>query len=205
MTGRPEVDAPAGLHAVVLAAGQSRRLGTPKQLLELDGVSLLSLAVERARAASSRVAVVVGAASERIVPAVSETAAHVVHNPHWREGIASSLRAAVACLPANCTGVLVLLTDQPAVPADRVQELVAAWRRDPDRVVASRYAGTLGVPAILPRRLFASVAALQGDRGAGVLIAAEAAEVIAVAVPEAELDIDTEADWERFRTRASRC
>jgi len=179
---------PAPLPAILLAAGASRRLGTPKQLARWRGESLLRRAA-KAAAACHPLLVVTGCRAEAMAAELEGISATLVDNPAWEEGMASSLRAGVAALPADAPGALFLVCDQPAVDADLVARLLGAWKGDP---VACVYGGVRGVPAILPARLFPAVLALRGDRGARALLAG--ADVAEVAFPEGAWDVDEPGD-----------
>jgi molybdenum cofactor cytidylyltransferase len=183
------------LHAIVLAAGASARFGSPKQLVRLAGRPLLHTAVTRAaEVAGNAVIVVLGARAAELAPLLKHTAGSVVVNHEWREGLASSIRAGVARLPAACTGVLLLLADQPAVTADDLKRLAGAWRRAPHCIAASRYAGTIGVPAIFPRALFRELSELRGDSGARLLLRRNQDRVVGVPMESAAIDVDTPED-----------
>jgi molybdenum cofactor cytidylyltransferase len=185
------------LWAVVLAAGASRRLGRPKQLLRWRGDTLLARALRSARrVCAGSVVPVLGASASAIesaLAAADEPQARIVRNAQWAEGMSASLRAGIAALPAECTGALLLTCDQPLVPDTALATLAAHWRADPQRAVASAYAETVGVPAIVPARLFPSLAALQGDRGARGVLVAEGDRLARLALPEAAFDVDDEA------------
>jgi CTP:molybdopterin cytidylyltransferase MocA len=191
-----------GLACVLLAAGGSRRLGTPKQLARSRAKPLLRRALEGARRAlpAASLVVVVGAQATRLRLLVrrTELGAKVVYNPHWRDGIASSLQAGVGALPRAANAVLVLLADQPAVDARAIARLATAWRSRPSQPAAAAYLDRLGVPAILPRRYWRSLRELRGDSGARTLLRS-ARNVTRVAMPEAELDVDTPEDLRQLR------
>jgi molybdenum cofactor cytidylyltransferase len=184
-----------GLHAIVLAAGASTRFGSAKQLARVAGRPLLHTAVARAAdVAGSAVTVVLGARAAELSPLLTHSQASVVINRDWREGMASSIRAGVARLPASCTAVLLMLVDQAAVTAEDLKRLASAWRRQPDYIVAARYGMTTGVPAIFPRSVFPDLASLRGDVGARVLLQRNPDRVVRVPMASAAIDIDTPED-----------
>ncbi len=179
-------------HALVLlAAGGSRRLGQPKQLLVIDGETLVHRAARLGLATAPAAAVLVlGAQAEAVRAATGDLALQAVHCDDWRQGLGASLREGLAAVPADCAGALVLLCDQPALNAAHLQSLLDAWRARPDRAAASAYGGVLGVPALLPRSWFAALSRSTGDRGARDLLRQHAAEVNAVPAPALARDID---------------
>ena len=180
-----------GLHATVLAAGGSRRLGRAKQLVRFRGATLLERAVGLARAVcGARTRVVIGAEAARMRALLGGQPVRVLTNADWRTGMAGSLRMAVESLPPTSAGLLVLVCDQPLLEPRHLRALRDAWTASRTSVVASRYAGTLGVPAILPARLFGALLSLPGDSGARRVIRAEGDAAIGVDVPEAAFDMD---------------
>jgi CTP:molybdopterin cytidylyltransferase MocA len=184
-----------GLAAIVLAAGASRRLGRPKQLLQTGGEPLILRAVRLGQGViAGRVRVVVGAGQLRIRSVLQRRgiAAAIVCNRDWRKGMASSLSAGLRHLARRDRGALILLVDQPALSAADIGRLVRRWRRRPGQPAAAHYAGRHGAPAIIPQRLFSQAARLRGDTGARQLLR-ELGTVTAVAMPAAACDIDTPA------------
>src|ERR1044071_9034971 len=143
------------LHAIVLAAGGSTRFGSPKQLVRVDGRPLLHAAVARAvEVPGHAVSVVLGAHAADLAPLLRHSAASIVINRDWSEGMASSIRAGVSRLPGSCGGVMLLLADQAAVTAEDLRRLAMTWRRQPEYIVAAQYGSTLGAPAIFPASYF---------------------------------------------------
>ncbi len=184
-----------GLNAIVLAAGASSRFGSPKQLVRIGGRPLLTLALSRAgEGAGQAVLVVLGAHAAQLTPLLRHSAATVVINHHWSEGLASSIRSGIARLPPSCTGVLLTLADQATVTAEDLRRLADAWFRHPEGIAASVYGATVGVPAIFPRWLFAELLELRGDTGARPLIQRHADRVTRVPMPSAAVDLDTPED-----------
>ena len=176
------LNAPSTLRhgALVLAAGASKRLGRPKQLIEIDGEPLLRRVARYTLATDPHDCVVVlGHDAARIAGVVDGLSVRKLRIDNFDSGMAASLRAGIAALDAQCAGALIVLTDQPALTSDHLAALCAAWRIAPERAVASAYAGVLGVPAILPRAWFADLVALRGDTGARDLLRARRADVTA--------------------------
>jgi molybdenum cofactor cytidylyltransferase len=191
----PSKGASLSLHTVVLAAGASTRFGSPKQLARFQGQTLLQRVLATAHeVSSSAITIVVGAHAADVVQVLPAGRAAVLLNREWQEGIASSLRAAVRALPGACDGVLVLLADQPLVSAAGLNRLVSVWRRQPKRIVASRYEGITGVPAIFPRWCFSELCELRGDQGARALVMRHSDHVTRIDHPEAGVDIDQPED-----------
>jgi CTP:molybdopterin cytidylyltransferase MocA len=184
------------LACIVLAAGGSRRLGYPKQLLRRRTRPLLAHALRAARGAlpHSPLIVVLGAHAQRLRLVVRRTGAEALaaYNAQWADGLASSLNCGLDAVPAQTAAILVMLVDQPNVGRDALLRLLTAWRRQPGRVAAALSAGHPGVPAVLPRRSWRAIRGLRGEAGARALL--RSAAITAVPMPEAALDIDTAAD-----------
>ncbi|MGA2653515.1 MAG: nucleotidyltransferase family protein [Terracidiphilus sp.] len=178
--------------AVVLAAGASRRLGQPKQLLMLDGETLVARSVRLAcEADAAPVLVVVGAYAELTGAAVPADSATVVMNDKWEQGIASSIHAGVNALNVIVRGVLILACDQPRLSAEHLRGLIVKFTAQSEAsIVASAYAGVLGIPAIFPREVFADLLALSGDRGARGLLMHPPCPMITLPFPGGAVDID---------------
>jgi molybdenum cofactor cytidylyltransferase len=189
------------LHAIVLAAGASRRFGSPKQLVQFERRPLIQRVIAGAtELTGAAVSVVLGAYAAEIAATLPPGSASIIINRDWQEGIASSIRAAVARLPGACDGVLLLLADQPLVGSHSLNRLAAAWRRQPRSIIASRYGAVTGVPAIFPRWCFSDLASLRGDQGARILLRRYADHVVRLANPEAEVDIDYPEDLLNLRS-----
>jgi len=193
-----------GLYSVVLAAGAATRFGSLKQLVRLGGRPLLHSAVTRAAEISgSAVLVVLGSGASELAPLLKHSPGSIVVNQDWREGIASSIRAAIARLPATCSGVLLMLADQAAVTAEDLRRLAGAWRKQPSYMAAAQYAGASGVPAIFPRSAFRDLAELRGDIGARELLRRNPDRVVRVPMPSAALDVNTPEDLLALETGPS--
>lgn len=192
---QPESTESTALHAIVLAAGASRRFGSPKQLVRLGDRPLLHTMVSRAvEVAGHAVTVVLGAHAAELAPLLRHTPASVIVNREWSEGLASSIRAGIARLPGSCQAVLLVLADQAAVSAEDLRRLAESARRQPDHIIAAQYGVTTGAPAVFPRWTFRELAELRGDQGARLVILRNADRVVRVPMASAALDIDRPED-----------
>ena len=197
---------------LILAAGASSRLGRPKALLPLasgDGTdtdcrnrTLLDAAIAQGRILSPEVRVVCGAWYPLIRFRCRRQPSSWLRAPDWQEGISASLSAGLRSLGPAVKGVFVLVADQPLLDLNALEAFGKAARCVPEQPIAADYGGRPGVPAYLPRWLWPLVLDLEGDRGAGRLLA----EVRAtrVDIPGIHDDVDTPADWHRIRTLLNR-
>lgn len=191
--------------ALILAAGESRRFGEPKQLADWGGRPLLEYVAGRTAEwpQVDEVYAVLGAEAEQIMEQADLPGVTVVENLDWREGIASSLRAGLDALLGDreAGAALVVLADQPMVPAAAVERLFEARRRSGRPVILPRYRFLRGHPVLLDRWLWPRlVAGLEGDQGARNLFLAHPEWVEEVTIGEdAPRDIDTREDLKRLR------
>ena len=188
------------LSAIILAAGGSSRYGQCKQLIKINGSSLVRLAVSKLSSLFShdRISVVVGSNSEAVAQAISDLPVNLVYNANWQVGLASSLKAGITDLEPGCLGVLITLCDQVLVTEKHLRRLADCWREDPTGIIASGYADTLGTPAVIPVEFFPQVLALEGDAGAKPILKNNSGRVRTVSIPEAEFDLDIPADLEKL-------
>ncbi|HTU60468.1 MAG TPA: nucleotidyltransferase family protein [Polyangiales bacterium] len=178
----------------ILAAGASRRLGQPKQLVEIAGQPLVRRVTQLARKGGcEHIGVVIGCQGAEVAAALSGASCELLENTDWAEGIAASVRVAARWAEDRGFAALMLLVcDQLNLSAAHLAQLWTMWRAAPETAVASAYAGTLGVPAIFPRVDYAALLQLRGDQGAARLLRARPAKQIAW--PEGEAELDTPED-----------
>ena len=208
--------------AVILAAGESSRLGKPKQLIQFRGKTLVRRMVDGASEAGCRPVLVVLGNSKRtshlysdglprvkgrhheielITSELKKTGATIVANSNWQCGIGTSIRTGVQHLLDTAPGVeaTVLLTcDQPYVDRAVIDGLITLHRETRKPIVAASYAGTLGVPALFDRSLLPELLRLDDSAGAKSTILSNRDQVAEFPFPEGKVDIDTAEDWQRF-------
>jgi molybdenum cofactor cytidylyltransferase len=182
--------------AVVLGAGRSSRMGGPNKLLaEINGKPLIRMVVEQALASHARpVIVVTGHQRERVEAALADLPVRLVHNPHFAEGLGTSLKAGIATLPAEVDGTIVCLGDMPQIDAALIDRLTGAI--DPDKgalIAVPTIDGKRGNPVVWSRRFFPDLMNVEGDVGARYLIGRYAEAVAEVPVEGAAVltDVDT--------------
>jgi molybdenum cofactor cytidylyltransferase len=187
--------------AVILAAGQSSRMGRHKLLLLLLGKPLLLHVVEAALAACvDEVVVVVGYQAAAVRSLLAGYPVRLVENPDYQQGQSTSLRAGILALEPEVEAALFLLGDQPLVPATLLNRLIAVYRAEQRDVVVPTYAGQRGNPVLFSRALFPQLQAITGDQGGrSVLMTAQRdGRVATVAVDDTLInrDVDT---WEEYQ------
>jgi molybdenum cofactor cytidylyltransferase len=182
--------------AIVLGAGRSSRMGGPNKLLaEIGGKPLVRIVVDQVLASKARpVIVVTGHQRERVEAVLAGLPVKFVHNPHFAEGLGTSLKAGVAALPAEVDGTIVCLGDMPQVDAALIDRLIDAF--DPNHgalVVLPTIEGKRGNPVVWSRRFFPDLMAVEGDVGARYLIGryTEAVAEVPFTGTAALTDIDT--------------
>lgn len=195
--------APVGL---LLAAGAARRYGGAKLAEPLaDGTPLVRHAALALLAVCRTVFVVTGGHREAVTAALAGLPLQLVDHPDWARGLGASIACGVRAVQAFDASAPLLLSlgDLPRVDAPALHRIAAAGAAAPEAIIVSAFGSHRGPPCRFPARLLPELARLDGDDGARAVIRAHAADVQAVAVPEAADDIDTRADWQRLVGRAA--
>ena len=189
---------------VLLAAGSSSRLGSPKQLLVLEGLTLIKRAALTALEITSKVIVVTGAHSEKVQAELQTLPLTFSQNEAFKEGIASSIRVGLKILLEkykDIEGVIFLVCDQPYLTADIINQLVNAANTSEKGIVACSYGNSLGIPALFKKKHFQELLELRGDVGAKKLIINHSNDVVAIPFPKGDIDIDTMEEWHKVRAK----
>jgi molybdenum cofactor cytidylyltransferase len=181
----------------ILAAGSSKRLGQPKQLINAGGVSLLQRQVSVANETGHPVYVVLGEQPET-QDMREQVSVPCLTNTEWASGMASSLKCLIESVPADAW--LLLTVDQYRLDTPHLKTMIDHWQNSDSKttIVATAYDSTLGVPALIPAHYKASLLRLSGDQGAGRLIRQlnldDPDKIISIENPELSYDVDTVED-----------
>ena len=189
---------------ILLAAGSSFRLGRPKQLIEIQGETLIQKAIDEAKMSQADFLVVVlGANADLIQTGFDYSSTPFIVNPDWQNGMSSSMQVGLRFLmeKEEIDQVLLMLCDQPFVDASLLNKLINSKKTSGKGIVAAAYSNTLGVPALFDRRYFEELLQLNGSEGAKKVIFNHQAEVHALDFPLGAVDLDTEEDVSQFLIR----
>ncbi len=191
--------------AVILAAGLSRRMGTPKQLLPWGETTLLGATIRQAQQARvSAVIVVSGHVAEQVEAIARAAGAHVCHNPDYASGeMLSSLQAAVASLPETADGVVVMLADQPWVSSAEIDPLIEAFEQGRGTLVAPTFNGQRGNPVLIGRVHFEELLALPRGGAPRDLLRTHPVHLVAVESDAILRDVDERETYDRSRPRST--
>jgi molybdenum cofactor cytidylyltransferase len=192
----PDIEGNRNVAAIILAAGRSTRMGGPNKLLaELNGKKLVRIATEQALASkAAEVIVVTGHQAELVEKSLQGLKVKFVRNPDFAGGLASSVKAGIAAVPANADGAVICLGDMPLIDAHLIDRLIETFAPDRGNLIAVPVSdGRRGNPVLWSRRFFSELMTLDGDIGARHLIAKHGEAVAEVPVDghAAFLDIDT--------------
>ena len=179
----------------ILAAGQSSRYGTTKQIIEFNGVPLVRRAADTAaEVCENRCVTVIGHDRETVFGTCAANTGFVVVNEDYENGLGTSIAAAARACRSHAGAILVLLADQPLVTAPHLEKIIESWSGADDEIVASTYADTQGPPVLFPRGAFAELCSLDSDNGAHALLRDPRFSLKTVSFEPASVDIDTPAD-----------
>ncbi len=203
-TPASSTDRPPPVAAIVLAAGEARRMGLPKLGLRLGGKSLLRRAVEAALGSQvDEVVVVLGCGAAELAQDLPQDARlRLVHNPSPAAGQSTSLKAGLAAISPMVGAAVFLLGDQPLVASEAVDALLDAFRSRGAQLALPLYRGVPGHPVLFARSLFPELLRVQGDQGGREVLARHRAEAVTVALDrEAPEDVDTPAQYRQLAAR----
>jgi molybdenum cofactor cytidylyltransferase len=189
------------INAIVLAAGESRRMGMPKPLLQFGGTGGITFleqivsALQQSRV--DRITVVLGAQAQRIRTAINLSNADVVLNEKYREGQLSSLIAGINSLPPEAEAMLLCLVDNPFITFSVVNEIVSAYRLKRRPIVIPVFEGERGHPTLFAREMFSPLLSAPADKGARHAVYSNEDKIFEVHVsePGIRFRVDTPEDY----------
>lgn len=186
---------------VLLAAGESSRLGRPKQLLVYKGKTLLERAFENAKSSrADHLVLVLGANAELIQEKLNVGHFQFLVNPDWKKGMSESMKLGLSFLmdQYQIDAAIIMLADQPFSDSSLLDKLIDQFQKGNKGIIASSYKNTLGVPALFNKKYFPELLALSEKEGAKKIIFANLEEVTRIEFPLGEMDIDTEEDYQKL-------
>ncbi|HLF21371.1 MAG TPA: nucleotidyltransferase family protein, partial [Aestuariivirga sp.] len=188
----------------VLAAGQSKRMGSNKLLADLGGAPMIRRSVEAVLAAGiDSMIVVTGHEADKIAAALEGLGIEIVHNPDYAHGLATSLKRGLAAVPEDADAVLVCLGDMPRVTPKVMGRLIAAFNPEELRTICVPvHRGQRGNPVLWGAKHFAAMAALDGDRGAKALMEQFADELVEIEMADDGVLIDADTPEALARLRS---
>jgi len=187
---------------IILAAGNSSRLGSPKQLLVYHNKTLIQNCIDHAKQVQAKpLIVVLGAHKELIKSQIDTLNITVVENDNWESGMASSITSAVKTLQdsfPDTDGLILMVCDQPFVDWKILSKLLLKQKETGKAIVASSYEGINGTPAFFHRSLFTELLDLKGDSGAKKILEKYKNSLACVSFEAGSIDIDTSEDYKNL-------
>ncbi|HAK75319.1 MAG TPA: 4-diphosphocytidyl-2C-methyl-D-erythritol synthase [Runella sp.] len=187
---------------IILAAGESKRMGSPKQLLQIEGKSLIHRTAEIALATDCYpVVMVIGANKPQIAPEIVDLPLTIIDNPMWHEGMSSSVKmglAGVYMTYKEIEAVIILVCDQPYLSVSLLERMIEIYNTKKPRLIACRYGEQLGVPALFDRTLFEELLNLKGDKGAKPVLMNHLDEAHILQFEAGSIDLDTPDEYQAF-------
>ena len=191
---------------MVLAAGMSRRMGTPKQLLRLAGETILEHTLKNVRASGvSEIVLVLGFAADSVeqeisIDRVKMERVKIVYNQDYQQGMGTSLRTGLAAVDARSNAALIVLADQPFVRPETLNQLIACHQESRPQIIIPMYKGFRGNPVLLDRSVFAELQSLTGDVGCRAIFGSHVESIRKLPVEDIGilLDIDSQEEYQKL-------
>jgi molybdenum cofactor cytidylyltransferase len=184
---------------LILAAGSSTRMGVTKQLLPIGKTTLLGVIIEYAlKSNANKVCCVLGSNAEVIKQSISKYNIESIFNPNYKKGLSSSIVTGIEHLTnQNFDGLLFLLGDQPLITAKYINKMMDHFKNYNEKIIASKYKNTLGVPTIIPNKYYNQLLKLKGDKGAKDFLNTNTKEIIPLENINL-MDIDTQKEYQDY-------
>lgn len=194
------ITSPSNIAIIILAAGASKRMGEPKQLLKWGDTTLINHTINTAVEVNSKeIIIVLGAHFELIKKNIENSEVTILNNIHWDKGLGTSIAFAVEYLktPQSVVeGVLIILADQPFVTSDFLKLMISKFQNNKNQIIAASYEnGKQGVPVLFDKAYFEDLVNLSDDQGAKELLKKYQSHVEALFPPTENIDLDTKLDY----------
>jgi molybdenum cofactor cytidylyltransferase len=191
---------------ILLAAGFSSRMGEPKQLLKVHNEPLIRIMIRQALASDvSEVVVVLGHHASEIEKAIGGLPVHITLNKEAAKGMGGSIKCGVRSLnKMACSAALIITCDQPLLTSSHLKKIVEAYREKRALIVASGYAGSVGIPVLFDQKLFDSILSIDDNAGAKKIINENISDTFVIDFPEGKIDLDTPEDYRSFQQLVDR-
>lgn len=184
---------------VILAAGGSERLKTPKQLLDWRGKPFIHQVAQHAlEAGLAPLIVITGAYHDRVRRFIEDLPVEIVYNPDWQQGQSTSMKAGLKALPEQCDSVMFLLSDQPQISSELIRQLKARYAQNRKPITAPMVDGQRGNPILFDREAYSALAAVTGDKGGRAVINQFEVDWLPWTDERILMDVDQEGDYERL-------
>jgi len=186
--------------AIVLAAGKSERMGTPKGLLPIHGRTFIENILDAIASSTIEQTVVVLGHHRAEIEQRVRLGGKAIFNPDYEQGMITSFQAGIRALPGNVEGALLFLVDHPVVEPSTIGALIANFA--PNRIVLPVFEGKRGHPVLFASEVLQEILDLPPSQGANIVVRKNPARILEVSVnaPGILIDIDTPSDFERFRS-----
>ncbi|WP_444994847.1 nucleotidyltransferase family protein [Aliikangiella sp. IMCC44359] len=187
------------LASIIIAAGNSSRLGQPKQLIKLNNQTLISRITQIALSTTHSTTCILGANVQQISPLINNSRVNILLNQQWPQGMGTSIALGISQLPSQTDAAMILLSDQWLLTIEDIKQLIKQWNDAPEKIIASQYYDekrqqeTLGAPVIFPKKYFPALQQLR-ETGAKKLLQQLAHHVVKVPLSNAAFDLDTPED-----------
>ncbi len=186
------------IEVLIMAAGASRRLGQPKQLLKFKGETLIRKIIKEAHIANiGNITVITGHDRESIESEIADLNINIYYNKEWEEGLGASIRNGVKYILGNnlqTNAILLTMVDQPHVNAEHFKKLKNAYESGRSMIIASAYSGTFGVPILIDSFYFNMLSNLKGDVGGKKIFVNYLKNVVEIPFAKGKIDIDEQKD-----------
>ena len=187
------------ISAIILAAGESKRMGQPKQLLPFRGSTLLGQIMENLlQSQAAEIIVVLGYQAEKIIPQIAREPVRIVVNPDFDQGMSSSIKCGLSHISEAADGVMIVLGDQPLIEKETIDLLIKKHRQSERGIILPVYKGIRGHPVIFKMKYKDELLRLTGDIGGRQIIEWHPSDVLEVEVDceSVVISIDAESDYQ---------